>query len=275
MTNLTTARATAMLGSDIAANTAIARFIANDEAQSRISELVAELFSVALESGQAPRDWDDISCDGSLKSVLADIGFEDDYSDDADFQSVLDDHLDDLADEAYCTNRDEVSDAVKNARSLAALRDALEDADDFAKRYNLDIANFYDPADLPTFGGAEIEGPGIFSYDETDVLWGFGEWTISPRDEETGATVIQDSCSLEIDGVEYRSHDRYYFGKDQIDTVRFSRWEPQDPTSSVFSGYLDIDAFDRDRVLLSELIERIKEAEAELEASEESEDFYG
>lgn len=271
---LTSARASAILGRDIAADTAIARFIASEEAQDAMIELVGTLFDVAIDAGQAPSDWNDISCEGSLGTTLEEVGFDEAYDDDADFQTVLDEHLNALAVNAYEGRRNDIENDVKNAKSLVALRDALEAASDFAKAYDLFLGDIYEPEHLPTFGGEmPPNGDGIWSYDEAHVLYGWGSWTIVGRGElhDSRGVVTQDSCSIEIDDIEYRTNPggRYYFGRDQVDTIRFSRWKEQDATTSFFAGYIDIVAFDRDRVLLSELIERIKQREAELEAADE------
>lgn len=245
--------------------TAVERFIANPTAQLELEGLVNILFSIALEYGQAPSDWEDISDDSSVASSLEKLGFDEEYEEDDELREYVDDLLEQLTTTEYQSRITSIRARIYNAKDLDDLKLALEAADDHVRAYRGDlfIGDIYEPANIPTFGGEMPEAEGIFSYDEKRVLYGVGGWFIEDRDAETGAMIHQESGGFEIDGVSYVFESRHYLGRDQIDTIRFSRWVPQDAVSSVRAGVVDIDAFERDIVLLSELIERVKAAEAE------------
>ena len=244
-------------------------FVGDEAAQTAIAGLVVDLIAVAEEYGQAPKNWADISCDGSLESTLKDLGGI--YIDAADgeaplLRQLIEEYADDLTRSFTSDKIIELGDAVRNAKNLDALQRALEAADEYAKRSGTDIESIYDATNLPVFGGAEPENTkGIFSYDEGRVLWGHGEWSISDRTVDPAATIHQQSGGFEIGDVAYRYEDRFLLGSDQIDTVRFSRWKKQDEQSSVFNGYINVPAFNRDIVLLSDMIEAVEAVEASWE----------
>lgn len=240
-------------------------FALSSEVQTALDGLVADLFNVAIDCDQSPRQWIDISCDGSLRSTLQEIGLDEVYEENVAAQNAIDEYLKEATVDLFYAVMDGKRAAVINAKDLGALQDALVDADAFASDYGLDPQSIYKAEALKTFGGTELQGQAIWSWDEKRVLHGFGEWVISDRDAATGATIHQESGGFEIDDVHYKFEDRFYLGSDQIDTIRFSRWEPQDAVSSVRAGVVDIQPFERDIVLLSELIERVKAAEAEAE----------
>jgi hypothetical protein len=243
--------------------TAVSRFIANDAAQIELESLVSELFSIALENGQAPSDWSDISDASSLDESLKKFGFGEEYKEDDELREYVDDLLEQITTTEYQSRITSIRARIYNSKNLDELKLALEAADDHVRAYrgSLFIGDIYEPANIPTFGGEMPEAEGIFSYDEKRVLYGVGGWFIEDRDAETGAMIHQEDGGFEIDGVSYKFESRHYLGRDQIDTIRFSRWEPQDAVSSVRAGVVDIDAFERDTVLLSEMIERVKAAE--------------
>jgi hypothetical protein len=79
--------------------------------------------------------------------------------------------------------------AIENAADLdelcTALNDAREDCDE-----NEHIDDITDTTELPTFGGEELDGEGIYSWDTTYILTvgdhgtrSDGGWCIVPRDE--------------------------------------------------------------------------------------------
>jgi hypothetical protein len=256
---LTVARAEKFLGRSIeAADTAVAELIKNSEAQSELVSLVITLFDVAIDADQAPREWKDVSCSDSLRSTLAQFDLEDEYEDQGDLFDVVNGYLEELADEEFEERQQAISDAVKNAKDLDDLRDALEEASEYADRYEIFIGDLYSQEDLKTFGGDAPENTeGVWSYDEKRVLYAHGTFTISEREEEAPETIDPTGC-FEIGDIEYRFEESYYLGSQKV--FCYSMWKEQDPWSSVFHGRITIPAFAADRVLPAIMERKFDEA---------------
>ncbi|HEY8578192.1 MAG TPA: hypothetical protein VIL88_17840 [Devosia sp.] len=250
--------------------TVVKPFAEDKDAQDAIESLVVDLIDVAESAGHTPSDWNSISCDGSLNSTLRDLGGQYVAAADGDDDELLAEiivYLDKETERQTSSKSDELASDIKNAKSLVSLRDALEAADAYAKATRTDVASIYDATDLPTFGGAAIDQELVFSWDSQDMLVGHGSWSIVGRGFDRETTHQQ--RTIVIGDTEYRYQDRYYFGQNHIDTIRFARWvDAEDGHAQHFHGYIDIPAFDRDVVLVSDLVVAIKQREAQLEAAE-------
>lgn len=71
---------------------------------------------------------------------------------------------------------------IEESDSLAELREALVQADQYAKTHETDVSELYDATDLPVFGGDDVDRPFVYSWDEENVLvHGDQGWVIQAR----------------------------------------------------------------------------------------------
>lgn len=78
---------------------------------------------------------------------------------------------------------DELAEKIGEADDLDELIEALKATDAYCKDEGLDIESVYDATDdLPIFGGEAIDKPGVYSWDEENVLiHDDAGWAIRPR----------------------------------------------------------------------------------------------
>lgn len=71
---------------------------------------------------------------------------------------------------------------IMNASNLRHLEAVLDTADEYAEENGLDTEALYDATNLPAFGGDDIDGIGVYSWDETrKLVQTNGEWSLVAR----------------------------------------------------------------------------------------------